>query len=61
MKLNNKIKILLVLTAITSSLVGCSSGDKEDKKPQEQQTISTVVKDSSDENLEIEKDEVEEM
>lgn len=62
MKLNNKIKVLLGLTVITSFLVGCSSVNKEDKKPQEQQqTISTSdTEDDSNENLEIEKDEVEE-
>ncbi len=60
MKLNNKIKVLLGLTLITSFLAGCSSENKEDQKPQEQQTISTVIKNSSSENLEIEKEEVEE-
>lgn len=61
MKLNNKIKVLLGLTVITSFLVGCSSENKEDKKTQEQQTISTSdAKEDSKENIETEKEEVEE-
>lgn len=60
MKLNNKIKVFLGLTVITSFLVGCSSENEGDKKTQEQEIISTVVKDYSNENIETEKEVVEE-
>ncbi|MEG1410752.1 MAG: DNA/RNA non-specific endonuclease [Terrisporobacter sp.] len=58
MKFNNKIKVLLGLTVITSFLVGCSS-ENEDKKTQEQQQTTSIsdTKDDSNENLEIEKNE----